>query len=266
MTHRLEASITHLVLIFFAFVSVAPIVGIVIQAFTGPQFGRGWTAGNVARAWGTGQFPTTVPASLVVACGAMALSVTLSTAAGYAFGCLRFRGADALFYFILLGIVVPVEPVLISLYFDMRRLALIDTYAGLILAETMFYLPFGVFWMRAFFRSVPRSLLEAARMDGAGDVRILVAVLLPAARPAVLTLAVLLFVWSWNEFFIPLVLWGSRSVTTATVATGLFTGQRVADIPGAAASCVILSFPVLALYIFMQRHFIRGVLAGSLKG
>ena len=120
--------------------------------------------------------------------------------------------------------------------------------------------------MRAFFRAVPRSLLDAARIDGTSEFRILRLVLLPAAKPATLTLAVLVFVWSWNEFLLPLVLSAGGVVTTAPMNVGLFTGQYSADITGQAAAAVILSVPVLLLYVVLQRHFIRGVLAGSVKG
>ena len=131
---------------------------------------------------------------------------------------------------------MPLEPVLISLYYNFLDVSLIDTYQGLILAEAMLYFPFGVFWMRAFFSSVPRSLLDAARIDGASEFRILRSVLLPPALPAILTLAVLVFVWSWNEFLLPLVLVSGGVVTTAPVNVGLFTGQHLVDIPGQAAA------------------------------
>jgi raffinose/stachyose/melibiose transport system permease protein len=266
MTSRVDAIISYVILVLFSVISVGPIIGIIVQAFTGPQLGRDWTIDNMVRIWHAGLFPGAMLNSLIVAVGVTIVGVTLSVLAGYAFGCLRFRGSTVLFYLILLGLIVPLEPVLISLYFNFLGLRLTDTYPGLIIAQAMFYFPFGVFWMRAFFRSIPRSLLEAARIDGASDIRVLFAVLLPAAGPAIMTLSVLMFVWSWNEFFLPLVIWGGKAVPTATVVTGLFTGQRLADIPGAAAAAVILSVPVLAVYVVFQRHFIRGVLAGSVKG
>jgi raffinose/stachyose/melibiose transport system permease protein len=266
MTGRFDTLISYVVLIVFSFLSVAPILGIIIQAFSGPQLGHGWTIDNVVRIWHAGLFPAAMLNSFIVAVGVTLLGILLSVLAGYVLGCLRFPGANVVFYAILLGLIVPVEPVVISLYFNFRDAHLADTYIGLIVAQTMFYFPFGVYWMRAFFRSVPRSLVEAARIDGSSDIGILFNVLLPVARPAILTLAVLLFVWSWNEFFLPLVIWGGKAVPTATVVTGLFTGQRLADIPGAAAAAVILSVPVLIIYSVLQRQFIRGVLAGSVKG
>ncbi len=266
MTSRLDTVVSYAILIVFSVLSVGPILGIIIQALTGPQLGRDWTLDNIVRIWHAGLFPAAMLNSFIVAVGVTILGIVLSVLAGYALGCLNFPGSNIVFYVILLGLIVPMEPVVISLYFNFRDARLTDTYPGLIIAQTMFYFPFGVFWMRAFFRSVPRSLLEAARIDGSSDFGILFNVLLPVARPAILTLAVLLFVWSWNEFFLPLVIWGGRAVPTATVVTGLFTGQRLADIPGAAAAAVILSVPVLIIYAVLQRQFIQGVLAGSVKG
>jgi raffinose/stachyose/melibiose transport system permease protein len=266
MTSRFERTVGYTLLIVFSILSIGPIVGIVLQAFSEGRVGDTWTLSNLSSAWETGQFSTTMRDSAIVAIGVTLLCGTLSVVAGYAFGCIRFRGSNALFYLILLGIVVPLEPVLISLYYNLKDASLIDTYQGLIIAEAMLYFPFGVFWMRAFFKAVPRSLLDAARIDGASEFRILRTVLLPVAKPAILTLAVLLFVWSWNEFLLPLVMAAGGVVTTAPVNVGLFTGQHLADVPGQAAAAAILSIPILLLYVVLQRHFIRGVLAGSVKG
>jgi raffinose/stachyose/melibiose transport system permease protein len=266
VTSRLERTVGYAVLVLFCFLSIGPIIGIILQSLSTGRVGSEWTLSNISSAWDTGQFSDTMRASAIVAVGATALCLTLSVLAGYAFGCIRFRGSTAIFYVVLLGIVVPLEPVLISLYYNLRDANLIDTYQGLIIAEAMLYFPFAVFWMRAFFKAVPRSLLDAARIDGASEFRILRSVLLPAAKPAILTLAVLLFVWSWNEFLLPLVIAAGGVVTTAPVNVGLFTGQHLADVPGQAAAAVILSLPVLLLYVLLQRHFIRGVLAGSVKG
>jgi raffinose/stachyose/melibiose transport system permease protein len=266
VTTRREHTIGFALLIAFSLLSVAPIAGIVVQAFTGNTIGHNWTFSHLSDAWKIGQFSQTMRASTIVALGTTALCLTLSVPAGYVFGCMRFRGSTLLFYLILLGIIVPLEPVIISLYYNFQSLSLTNTYQGLILAETLIYFPFGVYWMRAFFKSVPRSLLDAARIDGASDFGILRSVLLRPARPAILTLAVLLAVWSWNEFLVPLVVFSGGLTTTAPVNVAIFTGQRVVDIPAQAAAALILSVPALIVYVIFQRQFIQGVLAGSMKG
>jgi raffinose/stachyose/melibiose transport system permease protein len=266
MSLKLENIIGYALLVFFSFISIGPIVGMLVQSFSGPSIGTDWTLDNVETAWEVGNFSHTLATSFIVAAGTTIGCVTLSVIAGYAFGCIRFRGSAVIFYVILLGLIVPLEPVVISLYHNFQDFSLTDSYEGLIIAESMLYFPFGVFWMRAFFRSVPQSLLDAARIDGASEFKILRSVLLAPAAPAMLTLAVLVFVWSWNEFFMALVLSSGGVVTTAPVSVAIFTGQRVVDIPTQAAAALMLSIPPLILYIIFQRQFIRGVLAGSVKG
>jgi raffinose/stachyose/melibiose transport system permease protein len=125
---------------------------------------------------------------------------------------------------------------------------------------------FGTFWMRAFFRSTPRAVMEAARLDGANPVRILLQVLLPAARPAIQTLMVLLFLWSFNAFLLPLVMLQDPARQTAPLAVLLFTGVHQNQLPGLAAASVLLMLPVLVVYVFFQRQFIRGIMSGSVVG
>ena len=266
MIGRLEHVVGYSLLILFSALSIGPIVGVILQSFSGDAIGQDWTLSNVTDAWNVGEFDETLPASFIVSVGTTALCLLLSVCAGYAFGCMRFRGASLLFYVVLLGMIVPLEPVVISLYYTFLHVSLVNTYHGLILAEALIFFPFGVFWMRAFFRSVPRSLLDAARIDGASEFRTLRSVLLRPASPAILTLGVLVFVWSWNEFLVSLVLFSGGEVTTAPVSVAIFTGQYFVDLPSQAAAALILSLPPLILYLIFQRQFIRGVLAGSMKG
>jgi raffinose/stachyose/melibiose transport system permease protein len=266
VTGRIEHIVGYSLLVLFSVLSIGPIVGILRQSLSEQTIGSGWTISKFGDAWETGQFAESLPASFIVSTGTTALCVVLSVCAGYAFGCLRFRGATVLFYAVLLGMVVPLEPVVISLFYTFQDVSLINTYQGLILAEALVFFPFGVFWMRAFFRGVPRSLLDAARIDGASDFRTLRLVLLRPALPAILTLSVLVFVWSWNEFLVSLVLFSGGDVTTAPVSVAIFTGQYIVDIPLMAAAACILFLPPLLIYLVFQRQFIRGVLAGSMKG
>ena len=130
-------------------------------------------------------------------------TTVLSILAGYAFGTMRFRGENWLFYLLLSGMILPVEAIVIPLYYDFDAVGLTNTYWALILPQIALNVCFGTFWMRAYFRSVPRSMLEAAEIDGAGSVRTLFSVALPPGRPAVLTLVLLTFMCSWNEFLLP---------------------------------------------------------------
>ena len=190
----------------------------------------------------------------------------LSILAGYAFGTMRFRGSQVLFYVFLLGLMVPTEAMIVPLYYDFRDLGLTDTYWALILPQAGTSIAFGTFWMRAFFRSVPRSLGEAARLDGATSWSALWRVVLPLGRPAVVTMMVLVFMWTWNEFLLALVMVSDESLRTAPLGLAFFQGRNTSDFSLLAAGSVIVATPVVILYVFLQRHFIRGMLAGAVKG
>ena len=154
----------------------------------------------------------------------VAVSVVLSILSGFAFGTMRFRGSTALFYLFLLGIMMPSEAIVVPLYFDLRSLGLTDTLWAIVLPQVAQSVAFGTFWMRAYFRSSSRAIVEAARLDGASNRRILWQVLVPLARPAVVTLTVLTFMWTWNEFLIPLVMVTDESLRTAPARPGVLPG------------------------------------------
>jgi raffinose/stachyose/melibiose transport system permease protein len=194
------------------------------------------------------------------------ISTIVSILAGYAFGMMRFRFAQPLFYIFLLGLMVPMEAMIVPLYYDLRDLELTDTYWALILPQVGTSVAFGTFWMRAFFRTVPRSLVEAARIDGASSWTTLWRVLVPFGRPAILTMMVLVFMWTWNEFLLALVMVSSENLRTAPLGLAFFQGQHTSDLTLLAAGAVIVATPVVFVYVFLQRHFIRGMLTGAVKG
>jgi raffinose/stachyose/melibiose transport system permease protein len=223
-------------------------------------------AGNLATAWDEGNFGTYLRSSAIVAGAVVAISTVLSILAGYAFGLMRFRGAQVLFYVFLLGLMVPLEAIVVPLYYDLRDVGLTDTYWALILPQAALSTAFGTFWMRAFFRSVPRSLIEAARLDGSSSWVTLWRIVLPLGRPAVLTMVVLVFMWTWNEFLLALVMVSDESLRTAPLGLAFFQGRNTSDEGLLAAGALIVAMPVVIVYLFLQRHFIRGMLSGAVKG
>lgn len=272
MIDRREQSLTYVVLGVFSLIALLPIVGIVFTALQqkggGASFGSfdGLHFDNFKRAWQDGNFGTYLKSSVVVAVAVVGLSTVVSILAGYAFGMMRFRFAQPLFYLFLLGLMVPMEAMIVPLYYDLRDLQLTDTYWALILPQAGTSIAFGTFWMRAFFRSVPPSLVEAARIDGASSWFTLWRVLLPLARPAVLTMVVLLFMWTWNEFLLALVMVTDEGLRTAPLGLSFFVGRNQADLTLLAAGAVIVALPVVVVYVFLQRHFIRGMVSGAVKG
>jgi raffinose/stachyose/melibiose transport system permease protein len=264
---------THGILILFSLVALLPFMSILLvslypsdQPAAGLSLPQSLNWGNYVRAWDAAHFSSLMASSAIVALVVVPLGSALCVLTGYAFGCMQFRGKNVLFYAFLIGLLMPFEATIVPLYYDLRAVGLVNTYPGLILPETALFLSFGTFWMRAHFLSTPRSLVEAARLDGANSWSILWKVLMPAARPAVTTMMVLFFIWSWNEFLLALVLAQDPKVQTAPAGLGLFFGEHTTDISGLAAAAIIMTIPSLAVYVMLQRHFIQGVTSGSVKG
>jgi raffinose/stachyose/melibiose transport system permease protein len=272
MTSRTEQTVGYVVLGVFSLIALLPIVGIVFTALQNPDGGASFGSfdglhfSNFANAWDEGHFGSYLKSSVFVAVVVVTVAGVFSIMAGYAFGLMRFRGQNVLFYVFLLGLMVPMEAIIVPLYYDFRDLGLTNTYWGLILPQIATSVAFGTFWMRAFFRGVPRSLVEAARIDGASSWFTLWRVLLPLARPAVLTMTVLLFMWTWNEFLLALVMVSDEDLRTAPLGLSFFQGRNTSDLTLLAAGSVIVALPVVILYVFLQRHFIRGMLSGAVKG
>lgn len=273
MTSRAEQTLGYTILGVFSLIALLPVAGIVFTALQDPDgfasFGSidGLHLSNFTTAWDEANFGTYLRNSVFVAVVVVSVASLLSILAGYAFGLMRFRGSTLLFYVFLLGLMVPMEAIIVPLYYEMRdSWQLQNTYWSIILPQIATSVAFGTFWMRTYFRSVPRSLVEAARLDGASSWFTLWRVLLPLAKPAVLTMAVLLFMWTWNEFLLVLVMITDDGKLTAPLGLSVFQGRNTSDLTLMAAGSVIVALPVVIVYVFLQRHFIRGMLSGAVKG
>lgn len=274
MISRGERLANYVILTAFAAFALFPILTIVLAAL-GPDDGAGPAGqefsvaglhvGNFGAAWEIGRFGTYLRSSLAVSLFVVVVSVVLSVMSGYAFGTMRFRGRSVLFYLFLLGIMMPSEAIAVPLYFDLRTLGMIDTFWSVALPQVALSVAFGTFWMRAYFRAANRAIVEAARIDGASVWRILWQVLVPPARPAIVTLTVLVFMWTWNEFLIPLIMVTSESLRTAPLGLAFFQGRHTSGFTLLAAGSVIVATPVVIFYLFLQRHFIRGLLQGAVR-
>ncbi|MCW7945184.1 sugar ABC transporter permease [Streptomyces hygroscopicus] len=273
MITRRERALNYAILTAFSALALLPLVGVLLSALT-PQSQASssftWPAhldwGNFSTAWTKGHFADYLGSSMLVAVSVVLLSAVLAILAGYSFAHFSYPGRSLLFYITLVGLMVPPEAFDIPLYFNLRDLGLTDSYWSLILPQTAQSLAFGVFWMRNFFRTVPRSVIEAARLDGATDWRVLWRILVPTSRPALLTMAMLVFMWTWNEFMLPLVMITDESKRTAPLGLAFFQGQHTTQFSLLAAASIIVALPVVVLYVFLQRHFIAGMLSGAVKG
>lgn len=202
--------------------------------------------------------------SLVVS-GIVVLGVLFtSTTAGYAFAKFSFPGRDFLFILFLASLMVPFQVRMIPLFLLTDRLGLVDTLAGV--AYPWLFDAFGVFLMRQFIRTIPDELIEAARIDGASEPRIFFTVILPLVRPAVAALAIFTFVASWEEFLWPLIVSNSDRSRTLPVGLQVFNEQYGANIHWQMAVALVASLPMIFLFLFFQRQFIRGITLTGLKG
>jgi raffinose/stachyose/melibiose transport system permease protein len=262
---RAERTASYALLCLFAAFALYPLLMILTVAWQSESTDVAGGFGNFADAWRIGHFGDYLKNSVIVSATVVVAATVLSVLAGYAFGTMRFIGANALFYLLLLGLMVPTEAIVIPLYFDFRSLHLTHTYASIVLPQVAQSLAFGTFWMRTYFRSSSREVVEAARLDGAGHWRTLWHVLLPMGRPALLTMMLLVFMWTWNEFLIPLVM-GGEDLATAPLGLSLFQGQHTSGTTLLAAGAVLVALPIVVVYIFLQRYFIRGMLEGAVKG
>ena len=265
LAQRLVASA---VLLVAAAAALGPVL-VVLAAALGPESpaaGGGLHPENFAAAWEQGRFGEYLQTSALVAVVVVTVATVASVLSGYAFGTMDFRGREVLFLLVLLGIMVPAEAVVVPLFFDLRTLGLTDTIWGIALPQIAQSIAFGTFWMRAHFRTTDRSLMEAARLDGAGPVRILVSVLVPVARPAITTLVLLSFLWTWNDFLVPLVMAPSAQLRTAPLGLALFQGQYTQGTALLAAGAVLVALPVVVVYLLLQRHVIRGMVEGAVRG
>lgn len=220
---------------------------------------------NYARAWESINFGHLLSNSLAVTFGVVTLTAVVSILSGYAFGTMTFWGKRLLFALFIAGLIMPFFSMIVPVYYNLRSLGLVNSFPGVILVESALFLSFGTYWMANHFRGFPRELTEAAKLDGSSSFGVLWGVILPNSRPAITTLVTLLFMWSWNEFFLVLVLAQDAAVQTAPLGLSYFVGQYTADVPALAAASIMVALPVIVVYVFLQRHFIQGVLSGSIK-
>lgn len=224
------------------------------------------TLDNLREAWTVGRFSIYFKNSLIISLADVLGMVAISALAGYAFARLTFPGQKFLLYGLLVGLTIPVAAIIIPLYLTMRDVHLLNTYGSVIIADIALAAPIFVFIMRAFFKDLPRELDDAARVDGANEFQIFWQIMLPLARPGLMTVALLEFLWSWNDLLLPLVFLVTNDLRTLPVGMLFFQGQFTLDYGLMSAGVLILSLPVTILFLIFQRDFVKGLAAGALKG
>jgi multiple sugar transport system permease protein len=202
--------------------------------------------------------------SALLASAVTAVSLLLNSLAGYAFAKLRFGGRDRIFGFLVAAIVIPGQVSMLPLFLITRQLGLVDTYLGAMIPSLASI--FGIFLIRQYALSIPASLLDAARIDGAGELRIYWSLVVPFIRPVLVTLAIFTFMGSWNDFLWPLIVLTDRDMQTLPVALATLLGEHVQDTELMMAGAVLTVLPVVVLFLALQRYYIEGIVTGGVKG
>lgn len=192
------------------------------------------------------------------------ISLLVNSLAGYAFAKFRFGGRDKLFKFLLAALVIPAQVTMLPLFLMLNKLGLVNTYFGVIIPGITSI--FGIFVIRQYALSIPDSIIEAARIDGASDLRIYATIILPLCKPILVTLAIFTFMGTWNDFLWPLIVMTDDSMYTLPVALASLAGEHVQDTELMMAGSVITVLPVLIVFIVLQRYYIQGIMMGSVKG
>jgi multiple sugar transport system permease protein len=191
------------------------------------------------------------------------VSVTLNALAGYGFARFRFAGRDRIFALLLLALVIPGQLGMLPLFLMLRSLGLVNTYLGVLVPGLASI--FGIFLVRQYALGLPESVLDAARVDGAGELRIFWSIVVPLVRPVLVTLALFTFMGTWNDFLWPLIVLSDTRLQTLPVALANLLGEHVQDTELMMAGAVVTIVPVVAVFLAVQRSYIEGIAAGSVK-
>ena len=202
--------------------------------------------------------------SLLVSTLATALALLFTVPAGYAFAKLRFKGRDATFRLLVAALVVPGQIGMLQLFLELKAMGLVNSYAGALVPWLAGI--FGIFLVRQYCLSIPDDLLEAARIDGASEGQILRHIVLPILTPIIVTLALFVFLGSWNDFMWPLIVLADQDLYTLPVALAAMSREHVQDNELMMAGAVVTTLPVLLLFLALQRFYLSGLLTGSIKG
>lgn len=178
---------------------------------------------------------------------------------------LNFKGKEPLFIFITAFMMVPVAVLMIPMYIIFSKLGLINNYASIIIFWFVIDMPYGIYMMTANFRDIPTDTIESAKIDGASLMRIFTSIVLPIAKPIIVTMVIIYFMWNWNDLLMPMILLQSEKITTLTVAVATIVGKYFSNLPLLLAGLLMNSLPTIIIYIIFQKYIIKGVTAGAIK-
>jgi alpha-glucoside transport system permease protein len=265
----------HIFLMFIALLWLMPTLGLFLTSLLSPSdfASNGWwkiiskphlaTWANYGNVWHNTDIPTAIRITAEIAIAGTFLPIILAALAGYAFAWIEFPGRDWLFVAVIAMLVVPLQMALIPIFTLYNHLHLYDTILGLVLFHTAFGLPFAIFLLRNFFIGIPKDILESARIDGASEIRIFLKLILPLGLPAIASLAIFQFLWTWNDLLVALVM--ARNTVPITVDIFSQLRQFGSNIDIIAPASFLSMIIPLGVFFAFQRYFVQGLLAGSVK-
>jgi multiple sugar transport system permease protein len=266
---HLKVPLSQGILLLGAVIVLLPLVVVFLTSFAPSNvplqsfLSNGWSLANYQEAWERGKFLLAFANSTLVALAVTAFQIATSALAGYALARLKFWGRQALLLTVLATLVIPFQLLVIPVFLVLKWGHMINTYWALILPTAAN--GFGIFLLRQYFLSIPVELEEAAAIDGANRLQILWRVMLPLARPALVTLFLFTFIGEWNDLFKPLVFTTRPELRTVQLALSEFQEQFTSNWPLMMAAVTISTIPVMLLFLIGQRQFIRGIATTGIK-
>ena len=273
MTPRLSATIVNGLLVGLTAVSLFPLLWMLSVSFMPPGAASALpppllpdapTLDNYRELFARAGMLRYLANSLLLAAAVTLLSLGLNTMAGYAFAKLAFTGRERIFKLLIGALVIPGQVAMMPLFLMLKEMGLVNSYGGIVVPAMAGI--FGIYLVRQYARTIPDELIEAARVDGAGELRIFATVVVPLLRPVLASLAVFTFLGSWNDFMWPLIVLTDEELQTLPVALASLSREHVQDNELMMAGSVVTVLPVLVLFLLLQRHYIQGLLLGGVKG
>ena len=267
-TAMLALTVLFCVVMYFLGLIVAALLFIPVAAYMLGARGKGMFILDVlfVLAWNMANITPLLLNSCILVIVVVPCVVIFCSLGGYAFAQLKVPCKGLIYVLFLVGLTIPFETLVTPLYYEISGMGLLNTRLALILPLIGLNIPFGIVWMRSCFEQMPRDLIEAASIDGAGHLRTFRSIQLPLALPAISSLGILTFLATWNQFLLAVVLENDPNKRTMAGALQSFVGQYQTDVVLLNAGALLIMAPTMILFIFLQRYFIRAMLAGSVKG
>ncbi|WP_313557136.1 carbohydrate ABC transporter permease [Miniimonas arenae] len=274
MQTNLRERIPGLILLLAAMIfSIFPLLSMLSAALQ-PQgslpLGISWPSDpqwhNFVDAWKVAEVTPLLVSSIILVIGVVPIAALCATMAGYALGQLQVWGGGLVLVLLIFGLALPKEATIVPLYYQLQGMGLLNTRIGLILVLIGTFMPFAVYWMRAHFVTMPKELAEASSIDGANRWQAFIRIQIPLAVPAIASMCLLLFLWTWNTFLQAIVLMNDPSKRTMAGALQNFVGQYTTDVVLLNAGSLLIMAPTILVFLVFQRHFVKALIAGAVKG